>query len=140
MHFTEMYMVCDCNQLCDYFKKNAFPSGKSLLWFFKCKNVFNQHETNILILPPPPTPSFGFKSVIDKWSLSYTKSLERPQETFLRFTYLNFPSFLRDLDVEKYLQISTSFHFFPDFLVKNFNEKKPKIYLKEVVHKSSSHH
>lgn len=57
------------------------------------------------------------------------------------FMYLDFPNFLRDLDLKKYLHIFASFHFFPaDFLVKNFNEKKPKISLKKVVHKSSSYY
>lgn len=49
------------------------------------------------------------------------------------FMYLNFASFLRGIDIKAYLHIYISFSFFlVDFLIKNFNEKKPKIYLKKV--------
>lgn len=49
-----------------------------------------------------------------------------------------FPSFLSNLDIKKYLHISTGFHFFPvDFLIKNFNGKNAQS-ISYVEHKSSS--
>lgn len=49
-----------------------------------------------------------------------------------------FPSFLSNLDIKKYLHISTGFHFFPvDFLIKNFNGKNAQS-ISYIEHKSSS--